>query len=592
MKSIVTIIMIGLVFSTQYACQSVSDEKAGITFDEPENPQVISPVQDWEKLGDGIQLGWGSSNTRYHKDYIPDLALSDTFSCTAWKNERVYALLLAWSSDQVEDLVIETSSLESTEGTIEAGSIEHFFIRNVITDEFLGGCEEKTKTQETAHLLPDCLEEAEAYSMRSNSTRGIWFNINIPEAAQAGRYFGDVIVKVKGRKVKSMKLQVDVLDRKFPSAKDWKFHLDLWQNPYAVARIHDVALWSDAHFDLMKPLYSMLADAGQKCITASILDKPWGGQTYDPFESMIKRTLKQNGEWEYDYSIFDKWVRFMMDLGINKQINCYSLIPWGNQLDYFDESTGRDTLIEAEASSVEYAEYWIPFLKDFTLHLKEQGIYEITTIAMDERPMEHMLSAIDLIQEYSGLLITSAANYNPGMSKHVYDLSVAIEHPLPPQIIEDRLNNGKLSTYYVCCVDQYPNNFTYSPPAEGIWQGWYAFAHKLDGFLRWAYNSWVEDPLHDSRFRTWPSGDTYFVYPGARSSVRFEKLREGIQDYEKLRILTEELKGDDSQEAKARLEEIQNLLQEFELSTLEQTGAEEMIQKGKDLLHSIASDQD
>ncbi len=588
MKSIVSIILIGLVFSTQFACQSVSDEKVGITFDEPENPQVVSPVQDWEKLGDGIQLGWGSSNTRYHKDYIPDLSLSDTFSCTAWKNERVYALLLAWSSDQVDELAIETSSLESTTGTIEAGFIQHFFIRNVITDEFLGGCEEKTKTQETAHLLPDCLEEAKAYNMRSKSTRGIWFNINLPEAAQAGRYFGDVIVKVKGRKVKTLKLQVDVLDRKLPSAKDWEFHLDLWQNPYAVARIHDVELWSDAHFELMTPLYSMLADAGQKCITASILNKPWGGQTYDPFESMIKHTLKQNGEWVYDYSIFDKWVSFMMDLGINKQINCYSLIPWGNQLDYFDESTGSDTLITAEASSAEYAEYWIPFLKDFKRHLKEKGIYEITTIAMDERPMEDMLSAIKLIQEYSGLLITSAANYDPGMSSYVYDLSVAIEHPLSPQIIADRRNDEQLTTYYVCCVDPYPNNFTYSPPAEGIWQGWFAFAHNMDGFLRWAYNSWVEDPLHDSRFRTWPSGDTYFVYPGARSSIRFEKLREGIQDYEKLRILTEELRSENSEEAKARLQELQNMLKEFELSTLEQTGAETMIQKGKDLLHLIS----
>jgi len=44
--------------------------------------------------------------------------------------------------------------------------------------------------------------------------------------------------------------------------------------------------------------------------------------------------------------------------------------------------------------------------------------------------------------------------------------------------------------------------------------------------------------------------------------------------------------------AEARLQELQNLLMEFELSTLEQTGAEEIIQKGKDLLHLIAFSQD
>lgn len=59
----------------------------------------------------------------------------------------------------------------------------------------------------------------------------------------------------------------------------------------------------------------------------------------------------------------------------------------------------------------------------------------------------------------------------------------------------------------------------------------------LDGVLHWAYNSWVETPLQDSRFRTWPAGDTYIVYPQNRSSIRFERMLEGIQDYEKVALL-------------------------------------------------------
>lgn len=79
--------------------------------------------------------------------------------------------------------------------------------------------------------------------------------------------------------------------------------------------------------------------------------------------------------------------------------------------------------------------------------------------------------------------------------------------------------------------------FTFSDPAEAVYAGWYTAACGYDGFLRWAYNSWVEEPLTDSRFRTFPAGDTYIVYPGARSSVRFERLVEGIQDAEKISIL-------------------------------------------------------
>ena len=64
--------------------------------------------------------------------------------------------------------------------------------------------------------------------------------------------------------------------------------------------------------------------------------------------------------------------------------------------------------------------------------------------------------------------------------------------------------------------------------------------------LRWAYNSWVADPLNDSRFRTWAAGDCYIVYPFARSSIRFERLIEGIQNAEKVRLLRKEwtAKGD------------------------------------------------
>ena len=55
--------------------------------------------------------------------------------------------------------------------------------------------------------------------------------------------------------------------------------------------------------------------------------------------------------------------------------------------------------------------------------------------------------------------------------------------------------------------------------------------------LRWAYNSWPARPEYDSRFRRWASGDTYIIYPGARSSARFERLIDGVEFSEKVRIL-------------------------------------------------------
>jgi len=84
--------------------------------------------------------------------------------------------------------------------------------------------------------------------------------------------------------------------------------------------------------------------------------------------------------------------------------------------------------------------------------------------------------------------------------------------------------------------------------------GWYGIACDYDGMLRWAYNSWPADPQHDSRFGNWTSGDTYLVYPYARSSIRFERLVDGIEVAEKIRTLRR--MGIDTSEVEAVLAKI------------------------------------
>ena len=52
--------------------------------------------------------------------------------------------------------------------------------------------------------------------------------------------------------------------------------------------------------------------------------------------------------------------------------------------------------------------------------------------------------------------------------------------------------------------------------------------------------NWNDDPLHDTRYRLFGSGDTFCIYPGPRSSVRFESFIKGVQLAEKVRILMEQ----------------------------------------------------
>lgn len=554
--------------------------------DEPENPGAIVPTQAWEMISAGLHAMWGSTDVKYHKDYIPGKENSEPVKMTGWKNERVYAQMVIWSKDTVNDIVVSLKPLLMNGSVIDTGSIRCFFVRNVLTDEFLKGCGPREKNPENAHISPDVLESMPAYSNPARCTRGIWFTIDIPKEASSGTYKSEVEITVKGKILKTLPVSLEVINKELPDPGNWAFHLDLWQNPYAVPRLYNVELWSEEHFEAMKPLYQMLANAGQKCITATITHRPWRGQTYDPYGSMVSHIRKSDGTWSFNYTVFDKWVDFMMKLGVNKQINCYSIISKDGNYYYYDESV-RDTIMMALIpGTTEYEDFWKPFLIDFNEHILKSGLSDITTIAMDERPPEHMLPAITLIQNYApDLKITLATDLKNDYSDAVHDLSIGLKHLSIKDIIPIRRNLDVITTFYVSCSSHYPNNFTFSMPAEGTWMGWYAFANNLNGFLRWAYNSWVEEPLYDSRFRTWPAGDAYLVYPGPKSSIRFEKIREGVQDYEKLRIIKEFLRNSSSPESAQIAKELESHLEYFKEDFPEQESITVNVTKAKEWLN-------
>lgn len=97
----------------------------------------------------------------------------------------------------------------------------------------------------------------------------------------------------------------------------------------------------------------------------------------------------------------------------------------------------------------------------------------------------------------------------------------------------------------------------------------------------------MKEPLLDSRFRTWPAGDTYIVYPGGRSSIRFERVVEGIQDAEKIRILREDLQVDTSPESKEKLNQLNEMVSHFDVVG-KPGDLEEMLAKGKKLLETLS----
>ena len=575
--------------STLHKKQNIGNSDKEYTYtkyEEAENPNIVDR-EIWKDIPSKLQGSYGSIDIRYPRNIPPNIEKSNQWNGIGWKGERVSAQIVIWANEEMGDISFSIDALKNAKGSmIDPSQIRARFIRYVLTDEFAGGCGSRKKEDFAVSLVADAIDELKTFKMNEKTTRPIWVSIDIPQDAEEGTYKGKIeVISEKGDHL-DFYIALNVQNHRLPLPKDWTYHLDLWQNPYSVARYHNVELWSKAHFHYLKPLLEMLANAGQKCITTSIINKPWNGQTEDPFESMIKWIKKADGSWQYDYTIFDKWVSFAHKCGITEQINCYSMVPWRMSFVYFDQAKDKMDTITAAPGNKEYTAFWTPFLQDFTNHLKTKNWISKTTIAMDERPMKVMQEVIKLIKNVSPeLKISLAGGYHEEIADDIYDLCVALRYKIPEEVLKDRETKGKPTTYYTCCAEHYPNNFSFSPPAEGVWQAWHAAAEKYDGYLRWAYNSWVKEPLLDSRFRTWPAGDTYFVYPEARTSIRFERLREGIQDYEKIRILKQKLREVDNV---TLLNQLNMELKSFKIENLTGENAAEIVNHGKKLINQIS----
>jgi len=157
--------------------------------------------------------------------------------------------------------------------------------------------------------------------------------------------------------------------------------------------------------------------------------------------------------------------------------------------------------------------------------------------------------------------ITYAGDWHPELDKLLDDYSCVFNKEPSVSEVKKRNAAGQTSTYYICCTPPKPNTFVFSPPVEGRWLGWYTVAHGYDGMLRWAYDSWTADPVRDARHVFWGAGDCFMVYPGANSSIRFEKMREGISDFEKLRILREKAARSGNAEVKRLMKQLEEHLQ-------------------------------
>lgn len=472
-------------------------------------------------------------------------SLSKTWSGSAWRNERVHATFVVWGEPGAR-LELKAGALAGPDGAVIA-DVRARQVLESLADDWVMGCP-KDWSKFPSRPVGEALDDTLPVTLNDRGFRAIWVTVKTPVDAPVGRYRGGLEVVSGGERL-DLAIDLSVLPMTLPAKR--KMYLDIWQTPWSVARYYKVEPFSDEHFARLEPIYRELADAGQRAITLTMTDFAWNiRRNIDTARSMIEYTKGKDGEFRADFSLLDRYVEFCKKCGLGPDLHFYALARFQGNTSYWywgERETYRH--IDCKTGSPEFIAYWTPLLKQLEAHAEEKGWRGHVYVALDECSREEVQACADLLASaapsfkfqmagdrspsaFEGIHID---NYSQKLSAKQVDAAFLAEVPR-------RREQGFTTTCYVCCSPRKPNCLVLSPLHEARWIGIYLATKGFDGFLKSTSHRWMShvDPLVDTNCRPhFPCGDSFLLYPGPRSSVRWESLRDGWEDYDKLVVLRE-----------------------------------------------------
>ena len=514
------------------ACGGANDRPSFPDFQEMADPAAA--FADWSAAGDTPCASFVTTDRRFGKSQLPDVEPRTACRLTAWRGERVSAQLLVWSAQLVERLVCTAGVLTSDEGRLPESAVRTRFVRYVMSDEFACGCCKRKPQDFAAVLTADMLDERPSMALEACTVRPVWITVDVPQDAAPGLYRTPVTVACDGDEQR-LELAVEVTGRTLPAPSEWRYHLDLWQHPAAVARVEGTEMWSDAHFEALRPVMKPLADAGQKVVTATLNKDPWNNQCYDAYADMIVWTkgcrrrvdIRLCGLRPLGGVHGGAGRRQTDQLLLDAAVEQHAALPRrrDGRVGGREGRTGPARLRRDVAA--------VPRRFRAASGRKGGGWRRPASPWTSGRPNRWRSpwpSSRNTLRSWASRWPTTTTATS--VTRSCTTSASRRGREVAPEDIAARRRRRAGDDLLRLLLAPLSQHVHLLRSGRGDRGGVVRAANGYDGFLRWAYNSWTEDPLRDSRFRTWPAGGTYVVYPGGRSSIRFERLREGIQDAE------------------------------------------------------------
>lgn len=375
--------------------------------------------------------------------------------------------------------------------------------------------------------FPDAFSEATEVTIPERVNQPIWVQFRIPNGAKPGDYGGMIEADVDGDPLE-VPVTLTVYDFALPT--DTRLLVTVWTNTGSLAKHQNVTEGSEQWWALIERVAGLMRAHHQNVILT-----PW---------SLIKATRSTDGKLQLDFGQFDRWVRIFRANGF-KRIEIAHV--GGREHGQWEDKTFVS--YDMPCSGVQQGqpdkapiEEWLPMLQS---HLKQQGWLDEAMIHVADEPIEVNL---DSWKDLAKRVRKAAPDLRRIDAVHVPDLRGHLEVWVPQlnfleqwmQRFVEAQKAGVELWYYTAWVPQgrYPNRLMDYPLIKTRMLHWLNYTTGTTGYLHWGWNFW------DVPFDQFAPGDNFIVWPGKqtpRSSLRYEAMREGIEDYEYLRMLDDAL---------------------------------------------------
>jgi hypothetical protein len=382
--------------------------------------------------------------------------------------------------------------------------------------------------------VPDPLLPPEPVDVEADRTQPLWVTVHVPRDAAPGTYAGQVTVEWEGGQA-----PVSVSLRVWPFAIPEEQHLAFtnWINQGGLAKQYNVAAYSDEYFEILAKYARACAEHHQNIL--------WIGL------NVVGITEGADGDLAFDWTTFDRWVEVVTANGCGRLIEISPLGHWAKGWESTEIALSGYAAKTPDGGTKQLsAEECLPkLLPALQKHLEERGWADRTVLHIaDEPAVQHAASwreksrwVHSLAPKIRRIDAIEAPDFGDDLEIWVPKLN-HLYNWLPHY--ERAREAGKEVWFYTCChpTGVFPNRFLDQPLIKTRILQWFNWRYKLSGYLHWGLNFWDADPLHSTGNPGLPPGDCWIVYPGPNgplSSLRWEALRDGFEDYECLWLLAD-----------------------------------------------------